>query len=137
MPVAPVHVQIGHERVSARAQKHVARAVVSGARGGTELCGIFSRLLGKALPPMDCEELAWYAQQDAALQMRIRMLACFVADLRGTDRSRELPGACRGARRNRATFEEIVRCLVAPRSRAPGGLQDSAPLAAQPWQAPP
>ena len=82
---------------------------------------MFSRLLGKALPPMDCEELAWYARQDAALQMRIRMLACFVADLHGTDRSRELPGACRGARRDRATFEEIVRCLVAPRSRAPQG----------------
>ena len=99
---------------------------------------MFSRLLGKALPPMDCEELAWYAQQDAALQMRIRMLACFVADLHGTDRSRELPGACRGARRDRATFEEIVvawwrRALAPPvvfrtarRSRrSPGKLRRS------------
>ncbi len=63
---------------------------------------------------MDCEELAWYAQQGAALQMRVRMLACFVASLHGTDVSQELPGACRGARQERDTFEDIVRWLVAP-----------------------
>ena len=63
---------------------------------------------------MDCDALAWYQEQDEALQTRIRMLACFTADLRGMEWQGALPGACRGARDDRAIFEQIVAQLVAP-----------------------
>ena len=63
---------------------------------------------------MDCDALAWYEQQDEALQTRIRMLACFTADLQGGDWRQLLPGACRGARDDRAMFDGIVDMLVAP-----------------------
>ncbi len=42
---------------------------------------------------------------------------------------------------HKETLDELVAeaagFVEAPRSRAPSALQDSAPLAAQPWQAPP
>ena len=63
---------------------------------------------------MDCDEPAWYEQQDEALQTRIRMLACFTADLQGGDWRQLLPGASRGARFDRAIFDQIVDMLVAP-----------------------
>ena len=63
---------------------------------------------------MDCGALAWYEQQDEALQTRIRLLACFTANLQGLDWRRALPGACKGAREGRAIFEQIVDQLVAP-----------------------
>ena len=31
---------------------------------------------------MDCDALAWYEKQDEALQKRIRMIACFTANLK-------------------------------------------------------
>ena len=74
----------------------------------------------KCTMPPPCagrEEWRWYVKQDAALQMRIRMLACFVADLKGTEMSQELPGACSGARQDRTTFEDIVTLLVTPSLR--------------------
>ena len=39
---------------------------------------------------MDCDALAWYEQQDEALQTRIRLLACFTANLQGIDWRRVL-----------------------------------------------
>ena len=63
---------------------------------------------------MDCDALVWYQEHDEALQTRIRMLACFTADLRGMEWQGALPGACRGARDDRAIFEQIVAQLVAP-----------------------
>ena len=42
------------------------------------------------------------------------MLACFTADLQGMEWRSALPGACRGARDDRAIFEQIVAQLVAP-----------------------
>ena len=63
---------------------------------------------------MDCDALAWFEQQDEALQTRIRMLACFTADLQGSDWREFLPGASRGARFDRALFDAIVDTLVAP-----------------------
>ena len=62
---------------------------------------------------MDCA-LAWYEQQDEALQTRIRMLACFTADLQGFDWRRVLPGACKGARDDPGMFAQIVDQLVMP-----------------------
>ena len=63
---------------------------------------------------MGCEALAWNEQQNEALQTRIRMLACFTADLQGGYWRQLLPGASRGARFDRATFDQIVDMLVAP-----------------------
>ena len=63
---------------------------------------------------MDCDALAWYQEQDEALQTQIRMLACFTADLQAVEWRSALPGACRGARDDRAIFEQIVAQLVAP-----------------------
>ena len=63
---------------------------------------------------MDCDALAWFEQQDEALQTRIRMLACFTADLQGSDWREFLPGASRGARFDRALFDATVDMLVAP-----------------------
>ena len=63
---------------------------------------------------MDCGALAWYEQQDEALQTRIRMLACFTADLQGLDWRRVLPGACKGARDDPGMFAQIVDQLVMP-----------------------
>ena len=58
--------------------------------------------------------LRWYAKQDEVLQLRIRLLACQVAELKGTSTGQELPGACRGAREDRATFDFIADSLVKP-----------------------
>ena len=63
---------------------------------------------------MDCDALAWYEQQDEALQTRIRMLACFTADLQGGDWRQLLPGASKGAREDRAIFDDTVEMLVGP-----------------------
>ena len=63
---------------------------------------------------MDCDALAWYQEQDEALQTRIQMLACFTADLQGRDWRSAFPGACKGARDDRAMFEQIVAQLVVP-----------------------
>ena len=63
---------------------------------------------------MDCDALAWYAQQDEALQTRIRMLACFTANLKGADWRCFLPGASKGARHDRVMFDQIVDQLIAP-----------------------
>ena len=48
--------------------------------------------------------LRWYAKQDEVLQLRIRLLACQVAELKGTSTGQELPGACRGAREGDVRF---------------------------------
>ena len=63
---------------------------------------------------MDCDALARYEQQDEGLQTRIRMLACFTADLQGSDWRQLLPGASRGARDDRSMFDGIVNMVVAP-----------------------
>ena len=63
---------------------------------------------------MDCDALAWYEQQDEGLQTRIRMFACFTADLQGSDWRQLPPGASRGARDDRSMFDGIVDMLVAP-----------------------
>ena len=63
---------------------------------------------------MDCGALAWYEQQDEALQTRIRMLACFTADLQGLDWRRILPGASKGARDDPDMFDRIVDHILAP-----------------------
>ena len=62
----------------------------------------------------ECGLLAWYENQDEALQTRIRMLACFTADLQGGDWGQLLPGACSGARDDRAIFDATVDMLIAP-----------------------
>ena len=63
---------------------------------------------------MDCDALAWYEQQDDALQTRITMLARFTANLKGADWRCFLPGASKGARHDRVMFDQIVDQLVAP-----------------------
>ena len=63
---------------------------------------------------MDCDALAWYEQQDEALQTRIRLLACFTANLRGLDWRRVLPGASKGARDDPDMFDRIVDHILAP-----------------------
>ena len=63
---------------------------------------------------MDCGALAWCEQQDEALQTRIRMLACFAANLQGPDWRRDLPGACKGARDDPDMFDRIVDHILAP-----------------------
>lgn len=63
---------------------------------------------------MACDALAWFEQQDEALQTRIRMLACFTADLQGSDWRKLLPGASKGARDDRAMFDAIADKLIAP-----------------------
>ena len=63
---------------------------------------------------MDCDALAWYEKQDEALQTRIRMLACFTANLQKRDWRQLLPGACRGARDDRIIFDAIADTLIAP-----------------------
>ena len=63
---------------------------------------------------MDCDALAWYEKQDEALQTRIRMLACFTANLQKGDWRQLLPGACRGARDDRIIFDAIADMLIAP-----------------------
>ena len=69
---------------------------------------------------MDCDALAWYDRQDDALRARIRMLAHFTANLQGLEWRCALPGACKGAREDRAMFEQIVDQLVAPHLRTQG-----------------
>ena len=63
---------------------------------------------------MDCGALAWYEQQDEALQTRIRLLACFTANLQGLDWRRVLPGASKGARDDPDMFDRIVDHILAP-----------------------
>ena len=63
---------------------------------------------------MDCGALAWYEQQDEALQTRIRLQACFTANLQGLDWRRVLPGACEGARDDPEVFDRIVDDILAP-----------------------
>ena len=63
---------------------------------------------------MDCGAVAWYQQQDEALQARIRMLACFTAKLQGHDWRCVLPGACQGARDDPDMFDRIVDQILAP-----------------------
>ncbi len=63
---------------------------------------------------MRCDALACYEKQDEALQSRVRMLACFTADLQGVDWRSALPRACKGARDDRVMFDQIVDQLVAP-----------------------
>ena len=63
---------------------------------------------------MDCGALAWYEQQDEALQTRVRMLACFTANLQGLDWRRVLPGASKGARDDPDMFDRIVDHILAP-----------------------
>ena len=72
---------------------------------------------------MDCDALAWYEKQDEALQTRIRMLACFTANLQKGDWRQLLPGACRGARDDRAMFDgiEVRRSLADVAASVPGG----------------
>ena len=63
---------------------------------------------------MAFDELEWYREQDEALQGRIEVLACFVADLHWVSMRRTLPGACRGARDDRNMFDRIVDQILAP-----------------------
>ena len=63
---------------------------------------------------MDCDALAWHEQQDEALQTRIRLLACFTANLQGLDWRRVLPGASKGARDDPDMFDRIVDHILAP-----------------------
>ena len=63
---------------------------------------------------MDCDALAWYEQQDEALQTRIRLLACFTAHLQGLDWRRVLPGVSKGARDDPDMFDRIVDHIIAP-----------------------
>ena len=63
---------------------------------------------------MDCGALAWYEQQGEARQTRIRILACFTANLQGLDWRRVLPGACQGARDDPDMFDRIVDQFLAP-----------------------
>ena len=63
---------------------------------------------------MACGALTWYEHQDEALQTRIRMLACFTANLQGLDWRRVLPGASKGARDDPDMFDRIVDHILAP-----------------------
>ena len=82
---------------------------------------------------MDCGALAWYEKQDEALQTRIRLLACFTANLQGLDWRRVLPGACKGARDDPDMFDRIVDHILAPllsermRQAVRSSLQDGGP----------
>ena len=63
---------------------------------------------------MDCGAVAWYQQQDEALQARIRIPACFTARSQGTDWRRVFPGVCKGARDDPDMFDRIVDQFLAP-----------------------
>ena len=75
------------------------------------ICHQYPRFINKA---SQRHGLAWYEKQDEAFQTRIRMLACFTANLQKGDWRQLLPGACRGARDDRIIFDAIADMLIAP-----------------------